>query len=309
MKTLQDLDIFVRAADNGSLSAAARSLDLTAAAASAALKRLEQQLGVQLFVRSTRTLRLTEHGEQFLTHCRPALEALQQVSQQLLTGRQEFRGALRLAAPSDFGRNLLLPWLDLFQARHPGVEIRLYLSDRFANLYSEPIDAAFRYGEPLESSLVALPLATGHRRILCASPQYLARHGIPETPDALVDHRCLCYMFGDEIHNNWSFSRDGGTPFTVRVNAFNVSNDGDVVRRWALLGRGIAYKAYCDVAHDLAQGGLQALCQDWTPQRSPLYMVVPGRRQVTPLLRCLRNFVAEQIATEQIAGPMPAGGQ
>ena len=154
MKALQDLDIFVRTVDTGSLSATARALDLTPAATSAALKRLEAELGVLLFVRSTRSLRLTEQGEQFLEQCRPALQALQQVSQQLGAGEQALRGTLKLAATSDFGRNLLLPWLDEFQNLHPGVDIRLQLSDRMANVYSEPVDAAFRYGKPPDLSLI-----------------------------------------------------------------------------------------------------------------------------------------------------------
>ena len=160
MKSLQDLDIFVRTVDSGSLSATARALDLTPAAASAALKRLEAELGVALFVRSTRSLRLTQEGALFLEHCRPALAALQQVQGQLAGGRAGgLRGTLQLAAPSDLGRNVLLPWLDAFQAEHPGIDIRLQLADRVANVYSEPVDAAFRYGKPQDSSLVALPLA------------------------------------------------------------------------------------------------------------------------------------------------------
>jgi DNA-binding transcriptional LysR family regulator len=296
MTALQDLDIFVRTADSGSLSAAARALDLTPAAASAALKRLEAELGVQLFVRSTRTMRLTQAGELLLAQGRPALDALQQVGQQLATGVQAFRGALKLSATSDFGRNLLLPWLDAFQARHPQVEIRLHLTDRIANIYSDPVDAAFRYGEPPDSNLVALPVAPDNRRVLCASPQYLAQHGTPDTPQALSEHNCLCYMLGDEVHDRWRFWRHGTDAVTVRVRAFNVSNDGDAVHRWALLGKGIAYKAYFDMAEDLAEGRLQALCTDWGTEASPLYMVVPGRRQVTPLLRALRDFVAERTA-------------
>lgn len=295
MKLLQELDIFVRTADSGSLSAAARALDLTPAATSAALKRLEAELGVQLFVRSTRTMRLTREGEQFLAQCRPALDALQQASREVTTGNQEFRGVIKLSAPSDFGRNLLLPWLDAFQDRHPLVEFRLHLSDRVANIYSDPVDVAFRYGEPPDSNLVALPVAPAARRVLCASPDYLTRHGVPETPHDLPGHRCLCYMFGDDVHDRWRFAREDGETVTVRVKVANVSNDGDVVRRWALSGKGIAYKAGCDVADDLAAGRLRALCTEWTAEPSPLYMVVAGRSQLTPLLRGLRDFVAERI--------------
>ncbi|RYF01242.1 MAG: LysR family transcriptional regulator [Comamonadaceae bacterium] len=296
MKALQDLEIFVRTVDAGSLSATARMLNLTPAAASAALKRLEAELGVQLLVRSTRSLRLTEQGERFLEQCRPALQTLQQASQQLAAGEQALRGVLKLAAPSDLGRNLLLPWLDEFQDLHPQVHIRLQLSDRMANVYSEPVDAAFRYGKPPDSSLVALPLAPAHRRVLCASPAYLDRRGAPATPRELTAHDCLCFMFHEDVHDRWRFSRGQEQEFTVRVSSGNVSNDGDVVRRWAMLGKGIAYKARFDVANELAQGTLRALCTDWTTEAAPLFMVLPHRRQFTPLLRCVRDFIALRTA-------------
>ncbi len=295
MKALQDLEIFVRTADNGSLSATARSLDMTPAATSASLKRLESELGVKLFVRSTRSLRLTREGELFLTQCRPALAALRDAAQQLATGHEAFSGVLKLAAPSDFGRNVLLPWLDEFQTLHPRLQIRLQLSDRLANVYSEPVDAAFRYGKPPDSSLVALPVATANRRILCASPAYLQQHGAPATPRELSQHDCLCFMFGDETHDHWSFSREGEN-VTVQVRRANVTNDGDAVRRWALAGRGIAYKAGLDVMQELTAGTLQALCTEWTTEAAPLYLVLAARHQATPALRRLREFVEQRAA-------------
>lgn len=296
MKALQDLDIFVRTVDSGSLSATARALDLTPAAASAALKRLEAELGVQLLVRSTRSLRLTPEGERFLARCRPALAALQQAGRQLAQGEAALQGVLRLSAPSDFGRNLLLPWLNDFQQQHPGVEIRLQLSDRLAQVYRDPVDAAFRYGEPPASQLVALPVAADNRRVLCASPEYLARRGVPSGPQALEGHDCLCFMLAGSVHDRWRFWRDGQEA-SVRVRPLNVSNDGEAVRRWALLGRGIAYKSRFDVVQDLARGALLPLCPDWATEPTPLYLVLPDRQQLTPLLRELRGFVEARVAT------------
>ena len=307
MKSLQDLDIFVRTVDSGSLSATARALDLTPAAASAALKRLEAELGVALFVRSTRSLRLTQEGALFLEHCRPALAALQQVHGQLQGGRAGgLRGTLQLAAPSDLGRNVLLPWLDAFQAEHSGIDLRLQLSDRMANVYSEPVDAAFRYGKPQDSSMVALPLASAHRRVLCAAPAYLAAHGVPDTPHALADHDSLCFMLGEDVHDRWRFWDAGGREVQVRVRSRNVSNDGDVVRRWALLGRGIAYKSFFDVAHDRAAGRLVPLCTGWVTESVPLFLVAPSRRQLTPVVRALRDFMAGRL--QALAAQAPGHG-
>lgn len=292
MKALQDLDIFVRTVDTGSLSATARALDITPAAASAALKRLEAELNTSLLVRSTRSLRLTPEGAVFLEHARLALTTLGEGQLALSTGRHQVQGVLRLAASSDMGRNVLLPWLEDFQDQHPQVRCRLTLSDRMANMYSEPVDAAFRHGKPRDSSLVALPVAPDNRRVLVASPDYLRVHGTPVTPQALTEHDCLCFMLGGEVNDRWTFAREGQS-LTVRVQGGHVTNDGDVVRRWALAGRGVAYKAWIDVAHDLAAGRLVALCPDWDTEHVPLYMVLPDRRQLTPALRLLREFVAQ----------------
>jgi DNA-binding transcriptional LysR family regulator len=295
MKALQDLEIFVRTVDTGSLSATARGLDLTPAAASAALKRLEEELQAPLFVRSTRSLRLTREGEVFLAHCRPALAALRDAQLELASGRQQVRGMLQLAAPSDFGRNLLLPWLEAFQQLHPGIQYRLHLSDRVTNVYSDLVDAAFRQGEPPDSSMLALPINLTNRRVLCATPAYLEKHGTPATPQALAQHSCLCFMLGEDVYDRWRFWRDGEEA-TVRVGGGNIANDGDVVRLWALAGRGVIYKSGLDVAADLAAGRLVALCTEWQTEASPMYMVLPGRRQLTPGLRLLREFIAERCA-------------
>lgn len=306
MKSLQDLDIFVRTVDSGSLSATARALDLTPAAASAALKRLEAGLGVALFVRSTRSLRLTQEGELFLEHCRPALATLHDAKHLLASGRAaQFQGTLRVAAASDFGRNLLVPCLDEFQDQHPGIDLRLQLSDRMANVYSEPVDAAFRYGRPRDSSLVTLPLVADHRRVLCASPSYVAEQGAPLTPAALGEHDCLCFLLGEEVNDRWSFWDSQGHVLQVRVRGRHVANDGDVVRRWAVQGRGIAYKSYFDVADDLAAGRLVPLCSNWTTEVVPMYLVAPSRRQLTPLVRALRDFMAQRL--EALARQAPWG--
>lgn len=307
MKALQDLEIFVRTTETGSLSATARSLDLTPAAASAALKRLEAELNAPLFVRSTRSLRLTREGEVFLSHCRPALAALLDAQLELASGQQQVRGVLQLAAPSDFGRNVLLPWLDEFQQLHPGIQYRLHLADRVTNVYSDMVDAAFRQGEPPDSNMLALPLDLNNRRLLCAAPAYLEKNGMPDSPQALVRHSCLCFMLGEDVYDRWKFWR-AGEEVTVRVGGSHVSNDGDIVRRWAIAGRGIVYKSGLDVVGDLAAGRLVQLCTDWQAEPSPLYMVLPGRRQLTPALRLLREFIADRCAGLQASlGPVKAG--
>lgn len=290
MKALQDLEIFIRTADSGSLSAAARQLDISPAVASAALKRLETELGAALFVRSTRSLRLTRAGEGFLARCRQAVETLRLGREEMASGDEAIRGDLHLSLPSDLGRNVLLPWLDEFLALYPLVRLRLQLSDRRSDIYREPVDVAVRYGELPDSNLVALPLSTDCRRVLCASPDYLVRHGKPATPQALAGHDCLCFMLSDYVHDQWRFCRDGEA-LTVRVNPVRVADDGDVVRRWALAGQGIAYKSQLDAAEDLAAGRLIALCPEWQGEPAPLYLICADRRQLSPVVQALRNFL------------------
>ncbi|WP_323001956.1 LysR family transcriptional regulator [Denitromonas sp.] len=294
MKTLQDLELFVRTAELGSLSAAARRLELTPAAASAALKRLEAALQAPLFVRSTRSLRLTAEGEVFVQHCRQALELLAEGRAAVTSGRAVVRGVLQLSLPSDLGRNVLLPWLDAFQQHHPAVALRLQLSDRLADVYRQPVDLTIRYGTLPDSSLVALPLVPGNRRVLCASPDYLARAGVPASPAELVGHNCLCFMLGEAVHDRWRFFRDGQEQ-SVAVRGDRVSDDGDVVRRWALAGHGLAYKSRLDVHADLQAGRLVAVCADWQGELAPLNLLCADRRQLSPAVQQLRDFLTPRL--------------
>ncbi|AWV08051.1 LysR family transcriptional regulator [Marilutibacter maris] len=294
MKALADLRLFVLAARLGSLSAAARQLDISPAVASAAIKRLEAELDTRLFVRSTRALRATAEGERFLAHAHEALRALDEGVQTLRGEGAELRGELRISAPSDLGRHVLLPWLDAFQQAHPALQLRLYLSDRIADIYRQPVDVALRYGPPPDSSLVALPIHADNRRVLVASPAYLARAGAPSHPEALRDHNCLRFMLADDLHTQWRFTAADGKPLAVAVDGDRVSDDGDAVRRWALAGHGIAYKSWLDVAEDVAAARLQLLCADWSGEPSPLHLISPDRRLIGPAVHRLRGFLVDR---------------
>lgn len=293
MRGMQDLEVFVRTAERGSVSAAARELGLSPAVASLAIKRLEDELDSVLCLRSTRSLRLTQAGERFLTHARQLLDTYQQARAALHPEGALLRDSLHLSMPSDFGRNLALGWLDQFQQQHPDVQLRLSVSDRLSDMYREPVDLAIRFGQPPDSSLVALPLAADCRRMLCASPDYLAHHGQPDSPQALTGHNCLCFMIGERLHNRWHFWRDGQL-HTQQVHGDRSADDADVVRRWAVAGHGIVYKSQLDLAPDLAAGRLVTLCHDWQGEPAPLYMLCADRRQLSPTVRLLREFLQEK---------------
>lgn len=290
MLRTDDLQLFVRAAELGSLSAAARQLDLSPAVASAALKRLETQLNVRLLARSTRSLRLTAEGEGFLNHARVALASLEEGRRALAQGQSEVSGVLQLSAPSDFGRNVLLPWLDQLQHEHPLLNVRLLLGDRNADLFRQPVDVAVRYGSPEDSSLVALALCPDNRRVLCAAPDYLARHGKPGTVAQLADHNCLLYQLGDRVHDQWRFS-DEVTTHAVSVRGDRFCDDADVVRRWAVAGVGIAYKSWLDVAADVQAGRLKVLLPGLRGEPAPLNLLCTHRAQLTKPVQLLRDVL------------------
>ncbi|WP_238913450.1 LysR family transcriptional regulator [Achromobacter insolitus] len=301
MVRFEDLRIFMAAAAQGSFSAAARELDLTPAVASAALKRLEQALDARLFVRSTRSLRLTSDGERYLEHARSALSALEAGRNAVARNKTDISGTLSVSIPSDLGRHVLLPWLDEFQERHPRVNFQVRISDRLADLYRQPVDIAVRYGTPNDSGLVALPLAEHNRRVVCASPAYLARHGVPRVPEDLRRHNCLSFVLGETLHDRWAFLHQGAV-LNVPVKGDRVGDDGELVRRWALAGHGLAYKSRYDVLADLRAGRLIEVLADYECEPSPLYLLCVHRMLLSPAVKRLREFLQERFKAFE-AGP------
>ena len=304
MTRITDLELFVRTADLGSLTAAAKAMDWSPAAASAAMKRLEAAWGAAVFVRSTRSLRLSTEGERMLPHVREALGALSEAQAVVSRTRSTLRGELQISMPSDLGRHVLLPWLQTFQEQHPEVSLRLHLSDRNADLMRVPLDMAIRYGTPKDSAHVALPLVLDNPRLLVASPQYLARHGAPASVHDLARHEALRFMVGDEVPKTWRLQVDGqwtDAPVQGRHNA----NDSEIVTRWALQGLGLAYRSQLDMAAHLAAGRLVHVNPHWTGELAHLHLVVPGRKQVTAAVRALRDHLVPLLT--RIAPSTPQG--
>ncbi|MGN6316372.1 LysR family transcriptional regulator [Trinickia sp.] len=295
MIRLDDLTVFVLAADNGSLSAAARLLNIAPAVASAAIKRLEAELGVRLFARSTRSLRLTSDGARYVEFARNALSELRAGQDALMHERDALRGALTLSIPSDLGRSVLAGWLDEFMAQHPALTVSVRIGDTPVDMFRQPVDAAVRYGVPDDSTLVASPMAPDNRRVLCASPAYFARHGKPATPEELHEHNCLRYALSETMHDRWSFAKENDER-VVKVSGNRVSDDGELVRRWALAGHGLAYKSHLDVLADLRAGRLETALDDWTGESAPVNLISTHRLAATPVLSRLRDFLQTSTA-------------
>lgn len=205
MIRIDDLGLFIRSAALGSFTAAALEADLLPGQVAAAIKRLERELDVRLFARTTRSLRLTAEGEQYLPTAHSVLETLQQGKENLRGENATLRGVLQVTAPSDLGRNILLPWLTQFRRQHPELTLRFFLSDQMANLFRDPVDVAIRYGPNEDANYVALPLAPWNQRVLVASPEYVQRCGSPQTPDDLSKHACsICKMAGSTTSGTWA---------------------------------------------------------------------------------------------------------
>jgi DNA-binding transcriptional LysR family regulator len=293
-----DLTLFVRTADTGSITRAAEQLNMTTASASAALKRLEKQVNVSLFIRSTRQLRLTAEGERFLVYCRDALANLEAGKASILAVNGKVAGELRIAAPSDLGRNLLLSWMDDIMEQHPDLSINLILGDSIADFYFDKVDLAIRFGKQVDSTMVALPLASIDR-VLCASPSYLAQYGMPEKPSDLLQHQCLLFQLSNRINDVWEFvnAKDKNSErIKIKVISKRSANDGDVVRRWAISGKGIAFKSRLDVSDDLRSGKLVRVLSDYQSAQIELNLMSPTRQQITPAALLLRDILREKFA-------------
>ncbi|MDX9677985.1 MULTISPECIES: LysR family transcriptional regulator [Pseudomonas] len=296
MIRIDDLGLFTRSAALGSFTAAAHEADLLPGQVAAAIKRLERELDVRLFARTTRSLRLTAEGEQYLPTAHSVLEALKQGKENLRGENATLRGVLQVTAPSDLGRNILLPWLTLFRRQHPELTLRFSLSDQMADLFRDPVDVAIRYGSNEDANYVALPLAPWNRRVLVAAPEYVERHGYPQTPDDLHNHACLLYQQGGRIYDKWSLGSE-----TIQVSGPMFSDDADIVRRWALSGEGIANKSWLDVSADVIAGRLVVLLKDFPGNASPLSLVCPHRKQITPAVSQLYAWLSGQfVALERI---------
>lgn len=300
MIRLDDLSLFVRAAALGSFSQAAREVNLLPGQASAAIGRLERELDIRLFARSTRSLRLTDEGKRYLPYAQDALQALRDGQDGMRGENAQLTGTLQVAAPSDFGRNVLLPWIAEFRRAHPGLDIQLLVSDQVTDVFRDPVDIALRYGQIEDASYIALPVAPHNRRVLIASPDYLARRGRPPTLAALADHGCLAYRLRGRIYDRWCFPLPDGEQ-VVQVKGALVSDDADVVRRWAVAGEGIAYKSWLDVCADVAAGRLEVVLPDMPGEATPLNLVCPHRKQFSPAVKLLHALLKERCAPLQQA--------
>jgi DNA-binding transcriptional LysR family regulator len=289
---LDDLQVVLKVAEFRSITAAATHLDMQVATASAAVKRVESALGVELFVRTTRHLRLSSAGERYLPQCMAALSMLDQAKQTIFTDSGEVSGEIRIAVSSDLGRNIAIPWIDDFMALHPHVTLRVHISDSNVDFYRDALDMALRYGPPADSNLYGFKICNVPR-ILGASPEYLEKYGTPQHPKDLMNHQGLFYQLQDILNDTWRLS-DVDNTYKIKPKAYCAANDGDLVRRWCVAGKGVAIKSSLDIAGDLLAGRVVPLMPDYKVDVGELWLVCPSRQSITPTVRLLRDMFRER---------------
>jgi DNA-binding transcriptional LysR family regulator len=293
--SFQQMAVFAKVVGAGSLSSAARELGLSPALVSRKLAALEARLGVRLINRTTRSLHLTDEGASYFEACSRLLAEIDEADAAVAAGRVEPQGVLRVALPASFGHLHVAPRIPAFAAQYPKVRLALSLSDRSVNVIEEGFDCAVRIAELEDSSLAARKLAP-NRRVVCASPEYLARHGTPQAPEDLARHDVLTT---NDFAMSWDFKDPRGKPGTVRVGGRYACDNWEVLREWAIAGLGIALKSTWDVYRHLQDGSLVELFPGYAFHSDvAIYAVYPHRRHLPAKTRVFIEFLAASFGPE-----------
>jgi LysR family transcriptional regulator, transcriptional activator for dmlA len=289
-----EMAFFSLLARSGSLSAAARELDLSTAAVSKRLAQMEARLGVRLLARTTRRVSLTPEGELYLAQARRILAEIDDMERLVAGAMAAPRGLLRVNTTLGFGRSHIGPLISQFVKQHPDVQVQLQLTVDPPPLSEDAFDVSLRFGEPPDARVIARLIAP-NRRLLCASPAYLARHGVPKSPHDLAQHSCIGIRQGDQAYGMWRLSAGKRTE-TVKVRGLLSTNDGEIAVSWALAGHGIVMRAEWDIARYLRSGRLRQVLEQWQTPPADIHAVYPQRLQTSARVRAFVDFVAQHFA-------------
>ncbi len=287
MTNLGDLEVFVRVISAGSMSTAARDLGLSPGVVSKRIKRLEERLGTRLLQRTTRQISLTEAGQGYYERVLAVLAGIED-AEAFASGRSsDVSGSLRVSAPTSFGRLHIAPHLKGFMSVHPQLSVHLVLSDEFTDIVGGGYDLAIRIGELTDSSLVARRLAPV-RRLLCASPDYLATRGTPQTIDDLKHHDCL----PAHNHDAWRLEGPQGL-MTIRPDGRLLTNSSEVIREAVISGLGIALRSTWDIGPELRDGRLVQVLPGYEGSKNvSVSAVYPSRQFLPAKVRLFIDYLA-----------------
>ncbi|MBN9475164.1 MAG: LysR family transcriptional regulator [Bordetella sp. SCN 67-23] len=294
-----DFAFFVLVVKKGSLSVAARELDITLSAVSKRLARIEQGVGVRLLNRTTRRLSLTEEGAIFLERATRILADVEEMENYFHRARDRPSGLLKINAPMGFGRSYIAPVVSAFAKLHRDVEVQLHLTDRPVSLNNDDFDLAIRFGELPDARIIARKIAP-NRRLLCASPAYLKLHGRPQAPQDLLNHDCIVLRQNDSGFGVWRLSKSGET-HSIKVEGALSSNDGEVTLTWGLDGHGILMRAEWDIARYFRSGRLEQVLADYALPPADIFAVYAEQNQASPKVLAFVDFLASRFSPERQA--------
>ena len=296
MDTFSAIPVFVAVVENASFSRAALRLGTSKSAVSKRISQLEHKLGVQLLHRTTRRLSLTEAGERYFEYALKAYVAAGEGVDSVTQLQGNPKGQLKVNCPMSFGRLHIAPLITDFLNKYPDIEMNMVMDDRIVDLVDGGFDFAIRAGNLQDSTLVARRLAPC-RSVICASPEYLKKNGIPVRPEVLLEHNCLNFTYfsgGSE----WTFLGDSG-PVNVRVKGNYQVNNSEALQAAVLAGLGIAKIPTFIVGGDITSGKLQPLLTEYTLPLQTFYAVFPERRHLPAKVRVFLDFIIERLGGDQ----------
>lgn len=295
---IEHIKLFTRIAVTHNISMAGQTLGLSAAVASSHINKLEDSLGVRLIYRTTRKVSLTEEGLAFLPHAEDVLASVEAARASVGAGESIPRGTLRIAAPASFGRMHLLPELNCFLARYPDLTVDLKLSDTIVDLVEGGFDIAIRNSALKDSTLIARKLAPDSR-ILCASPDYLAEHGTPQSPQDLKGHQCITLMGLD----SWSFIT-AKEPLTIKATGNFRTDNGEAIRDACINGLGITISSKWSIYEQLQTGSLVEVLPEFPlVSDTAIWAVYPSSRLLAPKVRAFIDYFSAYFGAS--SGDMP----
>ncbi|WP_218132088.1 LysR family transcriptional regulator [Roseicitreum antarcticum] len=288
MNKFMAIKIFVRVAEEGGFTAAAAKLGISVSAVTKAVSRLEDDLGAQLFTRTTRQIRITDYAQEFYERCVGILADLEDAESELLQGTGAARGRVRLVLPFSFGRVTVLPELPRFYERHPQITLEIDFSDDGVDMIAKGYDVAVRTGTITDSRLNMRVLKRSEQ-VTVASSEYLRLHGTPQVPDDLRDHDCIVGRFGRE----WTFLDDERRPRVTQVSGRVIINSGDALREAAVAGLGLAQGTWWLFRKDLEAGRVVPVLQAYAAPGMPISILYSANRHTPRKVRAFIDFLIE----------------
>jgi len=309
MPQVENIRMFVRVYELGSMSEAARDQRVSPAVASSRIAKLEKHLGVRLFNRTTRRIHTTEHGQAYYQGATKILQAIAEAEAAVATIANHPRGSIFVAAPLGVGKRFIAPHVPDFKDAYPDINVRLRMSDRNVDITKEGIDIAFHLGN-LQDSALRLQKIAECPRVLCAAPDYLAKRGTPVHGQDLIDgrHDCLLLRYPGAAEQDWALITETG-PRKFNVQGPFESDDGDVLTDWALDARGIANKPVFEVAEHLKSGALVPVATETPPTPASLSCLYPHKRYQDPKINLFIEFMIarcrEKLKESEVAYQLP----